>query len=144
MADLSSTIPEGDARTAKLLRAHGITPTAQRVEIAKILLREAKHFSAEQVLEELLGGRGVSKATVYNSLKLFAERGLIRQVNVHSESLIYDSNTRPHHHFYNIDSGELIDIEPGAVKLDSLPSAPDGTVAEGVEIVIKVRNARGD
>ncbi len=98
-------------------------------------------MSAEQILDELKGKSQVSKATVYNSLKLFAERGLIRQVNVHSERLIYDSNMRPHHHFYNVDTGELTDIDPDEVELAGLPRPPEGTVADGVEIVIKVRRA---
>ena len=127
---------------ACLLRAHDITPTTQRVEIAEIILRVSQHLSAEQIIEELRGGQHVSKATVYNSLKLFAERGLIRQVKVHSDRLIYDSNVRPHHHFYNLDTGELTDIGLDAISLQGMPEAPAGTVAEGVEIVIKVRNAR--
>lgn len=144
MIDLKATISGNHARTARLLRAHGITPTAQRVEIAEILLRVPQHLCAEQILEELSGRQQVSKATVYNSLKLFAERGLIREVNVHSERLIYDSNVRPHHHFYNQDTGELTDISPEAVELTGMPDAPAGTVAEGVEVVIRVRNAAQD
>ncbi len=99
-------------------------------------------MSAEQILVELKGRSQVSKATIYNSLKLFAEQGLIRQVNVHSERLIYDSNMRPHHHFYNVDTGELTDLDPGMIEITSLPPTPEGTIAEGVEIVIKVRSAR--
>jgi Fur family iron response transcriptional regulator len=99
-------------------------------------------MSAEQILAELKGRSQVSKATVYNSLKLFAEQGLIRQVNVHSERLIYDSNMRPHHHFYNVDTGQLTDLDPEHVELLRVPQPPEGTIAEGVEIVIKVRNAR--
>ncbi len=99
-------------------------------------------MSAEHILAELKGRSQVSKATVYNSLKLFAEHGLIRQVNVHSERLIYDSNMRPHHHFYNVDTGELTDFDPQEVDIAQIPQPPEGTIAEGVEIVIKVRNAR--
>ena len=133
-----------DPRIARLLRAYGIMPTAQRIEIAEVLLRKTRHLSAEQVLEELRGQTPVSKATVYNSLKLSAERGLIRQVNLHSERVIYDSNTRPHHHFYNVDTGELTDIDPEHVRIEGLPSPPGGTVTEGVEIVIRVRHADTD
>lgn len=113
----------------------------QRVEIAEVLLRVSQHMSAEQVIEELRERSPVSKATVYNSLKLFAAKGLIREVNVHSDRLIYDSNVRPHHHFFNVDTGELRDIDPGNIQLAGLPSPPDGTVQDGVDIVIRVRKA---
>lgn len=142
MTDFSTSTGVDHARTARLLRAHGITPTPQRIEIAQIILRVSQHLSAEQVIDALPSKRNVSKATVYNSLKLFAEQGLIRPVNVHSDRVIYDSNHRPHHHFYNIDTGELIDIEPERIQVSDLPEAPEGTVAEEVEVVIKLRSAR--
>lgn len=104
-------------------------------------MRVSQHLSAEQIIAKLRGRQHVSKATVYNSLKLFVEQGLIRQVNVHSDRLIYDSNVRPHHHFYNIDTGELTDIDPENIQVSGLPAAPSGTVAETAEIVIRVRNA---
>ena len=140
MTDFSSSIVGNHARTARLLRAHDITPTAQRVEIAEIVLRVSQHLSAEQIIDELRGKHRVSKATVYNSLKIFAERGLVRRVNLHSDRLIYDSNVRPHHHFYNVDTGELTDIGIESVQLSGMPQAPAGTVAEDVEIVINIRN----
>lgn len=99
-------------------------------------------MSAEQVIEELRPRSRVSKATVYNSLKLFVAKGLIREVNVHSDRLIYDSNVRPHHHFYNVDTGELRDIDPNDIQLTGLPAPPEGTVQDGVDIVIRVRRSR--
>lgn len=98
-------------------------------------------MSAEQLIDELRHRSRVSKATVYNSLKLFAAKGLIREVNVHSDRLIYDSNVRPHHHFYNIDTGELQDIDPADIQLTGLPTPPEGTVQDGVDIVIRVRRS---
>ena len=44
-----------------------------------------------------------------------------------------------HHHFYNIDSGELSDIDPGQIPVDQLPEAPEGSVVDSVEVIIRVR-----
>lgn len=126
-----------------LLREKGVTPTHQRVQIAAVLFgREPRHYSAEQVLHEVnADAMEVSKATVYNTLGLFARKGLVKEVIVDPSKVFYDPTTRPHHHFYNVDTGNLVDIQAGAIELAGLPELPLGTVAEGVDVVIRIRNA---
>lgn len=127
---------------AGLLRSHGVMPTQQRMMIARILFERDQHLSADQVMKRVNEGRShVSKATVYNTLGLFARKGLVREVIVDPTRVFYDSNTSEHHHFYNIDSGELVDIKSDSLAVDSLAALPDGTVAEGVDVIIRVRNA---
>jgi Fur family transcriptional regulator, iron response regulator len=126
-----------------LFEDHGIMPTPQRIEIADILLERPQHLSAEHILDELrAAGSSVSKATVYNTLNLFSERGLIREVMVDPVRKFYDSTTHPHHHFYNVDSGELSDIPGDNVRFRELPPLPKGTEQAGVEVLIRVRNRR--
>jgi Fur family iron response transcriptional regulator len=83
----------------------------------------------------------VSKATVYNTLNLFVERNLIREVIVDPKKVFYDPNTAPHHHFYDIVSGRLTDIEESAISLVRLPPAPDGMVPDGVDVIVRIRPA---
>ncbi|MEJ2129230.1 MAG: Fur family transcriptional regulator [Woeseiaceae bacterium] len=124
-----------------LIEKHDILATPQRVEIAHILLQQPQHLSAEQIIERLReSDSGVSKATVYNTLNLFSERGLIKEVMVDPVRKFYDSTTHPHHHFYNVDSGELSDIPDEQVRFDDLPELPEGTLRESVEVLIRVRN----
>lgn len=125
------------------LKSAGVTPTQQRVEIATILFARDQHMSAEQVLT-LVNTTSplVSKATVYNTLGLFAEKGLVREVIVDPTKVFYDSNVSNHHHFYNTDTGDLMDIEPAAIKIQDLPTLPEGTVADGVDVIIRIREAR--
>lgn len=125
-----------------LLRTHGITPTRQRIEIASALFAQPQHLSAEQILALVNCERHrVSKATIYNTLGLFASKGLIREVIIDPAKVFYDPTTSPHHHFYNMDTGVLMDIDADAVALHKLPDLPPGTVAEGVDVVIRVRNS---
>jgi len=124
------------------LREHGILPTQQRLQIAQVLLTRDQHLSAEQVLELVNAtGKSVSKATVYNTLGLFAEKGILREVNVDPIRAFYDTNSSAHHHFYNVDTGELSDIDSGQMPVEQLPVAPAGTVVDEVDVIIRVRNA---
>lgn len=128
---------------ATTLQQFGISPTAQRVEVAAILLERTQHLSADQVLARVLDRDvAVSKATVYNTLGLFAERGLIREVMVDATKVFYDSNTTPHHHFFNVDDGTLTDFVSADSVIEQLPQAPRGTRTDSVDIVIRVRNDR--
>jgi Fur family iron response transcriptional regulator len=123
------------------LRHHGVSPTAQRIEVAEVLLSRPQHLSADQILDKLkASGSRVSKATVYNSLNLFSENGLVREINVDPTRKFYDSTTHPHHHFYHVDTGELVDIDDDRVNIPDLPSLPPGTEKESVEVLIRIRN----
>ena len=127
---------------AKLER-FGILPTPQRLEVAEILLRKAQHLSADQVIDQLRAtGSKVSKATVYNSLKLFGDRGLVKECVVDPQRRFFDSTTSPHHHFFNVDTGELSDISADSIELSGLPRLPEGTVLDGADLVVRIRNAR--
>jgi Fur family iron response transcriptional regulator len=124
-----------------LMLEHGITPTLQRVEIAQILFAKPQHLSAEDVLTMVnKTSIQVSKATVYNTLGLFAKEGLIREVIVDPTKVFYDPTTVPHHHFYNVDTGTLMDIDADTVVLERLPDLPQGTTAAGVDVIIRVRS----
>ena len=142
MQDQLDNPPMSRDEVAARLRAHAINPTQQRIEIAQLLLARAQHLSAEQILALVNKERPLaSKATVYNTLRTFAEQGLINEVIVDPTRVLYDSNTGPHHHFYNLDTGVLMDVDVDQLSISALPSLPAGTVAAGVEVIIRVRNA---
>ena len=121
---------------------HGVLPTPQRLEVAEILLSKPQHLSADQIIERLRDANStVSKATVYNTLNLFEERGLIKERLVDPQRRFYDSTIQPHHHFYNVDTGELSDIPMNAITVSGLPQLPPGTQLEGAELIIRIRNS---
>ncbi len=125
------------------LLEHDIRPTSQRLDIARELLAEPQHLCADEVLKRVNRQTNlVSKATVYNTLNLFAEKGLIREVIIDSGRVFYDSNTLAHHHVYNEDTGQLQDIDASEVKLGDMPRLPSGTIDVGVDVIIRVRNKR--
>lgn len=126
------------------LKACGVLPTPQWLEVAEILLARPQHLAADQIIDILRrSGRSVSKATVYNTLKIFSDFGLVRELNVDPSRKFYDSTTHPHHHFFNVETGELTDIPAETVEISGLPPLPEGTEQEGIEVLIRVRGRAG-
>lgn len=122
------------------LAACGISATPQRLAVAGVLLARPQHLTAEQVHARVNAEVGkVSVATVYNTLKLFSERGLLREVVVEPGRVFYDSTTSHHHHFFDITTGELSDIPAGAVNFSQLPQVPGDRELAGVDVVIRIR-----
>lgn len=118
---------------------HGIKPTRQRLRIAAQLLAEPQHLSADQVLSRVnRADAKVSRATVYNTLGLFVEKGLINMVLIDPVRVFYDSNTCVHGHFFNEDTGELTDFDAAA--LVSSLDIPANTRANGVDIIIRLKH----
>ena len=127
-------------RIQDLLEKQGIQATAQRMLIAELLFARDQHLTAEQIIQTLVEcGTEVSKATVYNTLNLFAAKGLVKPLQVEPERGQFDSNTRPHYHIHVEDTGELIDVPPGEVEFARLPPLPPGTESVAVDVVIRLR-----
>ena len=125
---------------AERLRACGIQPTSQRLRIASLLLGAPQHLTADQILAQLRqAGMRVSKATVYNTLNLLAGKGVIRQLAVDGDRAWFDSNTTPHFHFQDLETGTLTDLAPEAVRFAELPPPPPGTEYAGIELFIRLR-----
>lgn len=130
---------------ARQLELHGLKATDQRVRVAEILMGSPTHMTAEQILAIVRrGGERISKATVYNTLKALAERGLVRQIHLDPERSVYDSTRAPHHHFHDLETGELRDISPDDIAFSRFPKLPEGMEAEAVEVVIRLRKKKSE
>jgi Fur family iron response transcriptional regulator len=125
---------------AEMLRNHGIAPTHQRIEIAGVLFSRCEHLSADRLMT-IVNARysEVSKATIYNTLRLFLEKSLIREVIVDPTRVFYDPNIAPHHHFYNMASGELTDIDADNLQLAVMPDLPAGMMADSIDVIVRIR-----
>ena len=122
-----------------MLQHYKISPTRQRVEIAEYLFQHPQHLSAEKILDGVLReGKRVSRATVYNTMGLFAEKGVVREVLIDRERVFYDSNPQLHQHLYNIDTGELTDVYDVSVGITNGPDLPDGMRIVDTDVVFKV------
>jgi Fur family iron response transcriptional regulator len=125
---------------ARKLSQAGIVPTVQRRALGAMLLCAPVHVTAEQLVraaqEQTLP---VSRATVYNTLRLFTNHGLLRELPIEGAETVYDSTTTPHHHFYDVATGEVSDIDGAALQVAGLDALAAGWSIDGVEVVVRGR-----
>ena len=134
-------IIELKSKVQEKLKLYGLRPTRARTRIGMILLDKPKHLSADQVHEKLkLKGYTISKATVYNTLNAFAKYGIVSEVTIDPSRTYYDSTTKAHHHFFNVDTGQLMDIASDDISVENIPRLPDNTQIQDLEIVVKISN----
>ncbi len=128
----------------KKLRSSGLRPTKQRVEIAKFLFEREKtfHFTVES-LNKLLTKKTTSKialATIYNTVHAFKAAGHLSEVEVRGNKTYFDTNVSNHHHFYDSETAELIDINANDIIIQKIPKAPNGKKIKNVEVFINLKN----
>jgi len=139
MNTLNIDYPLDRSSVISLLQHYKISPTRQRVEIAEFLFQRPQHLSAEKILDGVTNaGNRVSRATVYNTMGLFANKGVVREILIDRERVFYDSNTDVHQHLYNVDTGELTDIYDAELDLVPQPELPQGLKLVDTDIVYKV------
>ena len=126
------------------LRSSGLRPTKQRVEIAKYLFEREKtfHFTVES-LNKLLEKKTTFKfalATIYNTVHAFKDAGHLSEVEVRGKKTYFDTNVSDHHHFYDSETSELIDIDANEIVIQKIPKAPNGKKIKNVEVFINLKN----
>ena len=122
-----------------LLESRGIQPSAQRVAVAEYALRNTDHPSADAVWARVRAGFPLlSRATVYNTLNLFVERGLLRALALAEGKVVFDPNVAPHHHFIDEATGAIHDVPWDAVKVANVERLPGFKVRE-YQVVMRGR-----
>lgn len=139
MNNLNISFPLERSDVVSMLQHYKISPTRQRVEIAEFLFQRPQHLSAEKILDGVTdAGNRVSRATVYNTMGLFTNKGVVREVLIDRERVFYDTNTEVHQHLYNVDTGELTDVFDAEVTMLSEPELPEGLRIIDTDVVFKV------
>jgi|SRR5579872_2612678 len=126
----------------RILEEHGIQPSAQRVAVAEFVLRTSEHPSADKVWA---GVRKtfpmISRATVYNTLNLFVEKALLRELHLAPDSVLFDPNTEHHHHFIDEDTGRIYDIPWNQIEVRNAKPLP-GFKVNDYQVVMRGRRNR--
>jgi Fur family iron response transcriptional regulator len=126
-------------RTVETLRAHGINPSAQRVAVGEFVLTTKAHPSADEVWTRVKERFPmISRATVYNTLNLFTEKGLLRELVLTEGRVVYDPHTADHHHFIDDATGAIIDIPWNALEVHNIDSLEAYEVNE-YQVVVRGR-----
>ena len=124
------------------LRDSGLRPTKQRIKICDVLFNRDKtfHFSINDLKKILENQHNlkISLATVYNTVHAFQKKGYLKEINIGNDVLYYDTNTSSHHHFYDQQTKELIDINSQEVEIRKIPTPPSGKKNEATEVMFKI------
>ena len=125
------------------LRSSGLRPTKQRLKICEVLFDSEKtfHFTINDLAKiiEKNTNEKISLATVYNTIHAFNKKGYVKEVTISNDKTYFDTNTTSHHHFYDLRTNELIDIDSEKIQLKHVPQPPKGKKINGIEVVINVR-----
>ena len=131
-----------DANYKEKLRSSGLRPTKQRLKICDILFNRDKtfHFSISDLMKILQNqdNKKISLATVYNTVHAFQKKGYLKEINIGNDISYFDTNTSSHHHFYDEQTKELIDINSQEVEIKKTPMPPSGKKIDDIEVTFKI------
>ena len=126
----------------KKLRKSGLRPTKQRIKICEMLFNSTKtfHFTVNDLtkMAENNGNRKISLATIYNTIQVFEKKGYLKKIPINSSQSYYDTNISNHHHFYDEEKGELIDLENEEIEPIKIKKVMPGKKIRSIEILVKV------
>ena len=112
----------------ELAAKRGLAVTHQRQVVYEAAIASRGHYSPEDIYAAVRRRiPAISLATVYNNLRLFVERGLLREVSPHASTLLVDGNLEPHHHLVCSRCKSVQDIDADFIDFKRLsPHVPHG------------------
>jgi Fe2+ or Zn2+ uptake regulation protein len=112
VADTDTSTLKSDEELSDLLRARGQRVTSQRLVILRELRRRHHHATAEEILGAVSYDLpGITMPTVYSTLELLVEFGLVRKIDVGSGVSLFDGRTDPHQHTVCRVCGRVEDLD---------------------------------
>ena len=124
------------------LRRHGIQPTPQRIAVAEHVLAATTHPSADEVWAQVRRRcPTLSRATVYNTLNLFVEKGLIRTQVLKEGTVVFDPRIDAHHHFIDVNTGKIYDVPWDALKVSG-EKALHGFEVREYQVILRGRRLK--
>ena len=126
------------------LRNSGLRPTKQRIKICEVLFEADKtfHFTVNELTKKIHAqtDNKISVATVYNTVHAFEKKGYLKQIPINSSQIYFDTNVSDHHHFYDIKSQKLIDLENKDIGPINIQKSIPGKKIKSVEVLIKLED----
>tara|TARA_B100000287_G_scaffold385984_1_gene393517 strand:+ start:77 stop:493 length:417 start_codon:yes stop_codon:yes gene_type:complete len=127
------------------LRSSGLRPTKQRLEICKLLFDREKtfHFTISDLSKILKKqtNEKISLATIYNTVHSFKKKGHLKEISINSEKSYFDTNTSNHHHFLDVTTNKLIDLNKEDIENIKIKKKLLGKKIKSVEVLVKVENS---
>lgn len=119
------------------LSQHDIKPSMQRLAVMKYLLENHCHPTADDIFNALQSSMPtLSRTTVYNTLRLFTEKGAILAINIDDNIVHFDACTELHAHFQCLKCGRIVDIPINGNTLQD-NSSLNGAVVTDTQVYYK-------
>ena len=126
------------------LRSSGLRPTKQRLEICRLLFDRKKtfHFTITDLCKIIKKeiNKKISLATIYNTVHSFKKKGYLKEISVDSNKSYFDTNTSSHHHFLDINTNELVDLNKDDVDNIKIKKNLPGKKITSIEVLVKIEN----
>lgn len=105
---------------SEFLEEHGIRASSQRVLMLEYLDENLIHPTADKIYTDLSSKLpAISKATIYNNLKLFVDHGIVKEVNIDNNEIHYDVQLHQHGHFICEKCNKIFNFDISVLSLDS-------------------------
>ena len=132
----------GNPQFTEKLRSSNLRPTKQRLKICEVLFNRDTtfHFTINdlvKIISEKLNEK-ISLATVYNTVHAFRQKGYLKEISINSDKSYFDTNISEHHHFFDEQTGELIDCNKNDIDDINVKTKIPGKKISSVEVLIKV------
>ena len=125
-----------------ILRQCRIQPTPQRIAVVECVLENTEHPTADDVLAMAREKcPTVSRATVYNTLNLLVERGLIGMQTIKEGAVVFDPNIERHHHFIDEETGDIYDIPWDQLEVTGKEKLSDFEISE-FQVILRGRRKK--
>ena len=127
------------------LRSSGLRPTKQRVQISKVLFNRENtfHFTIQDLFKMINNQlkENISLATIYNTVDAFKKKGYLKEISINSDKSYFDTNVSNHHHFFNENTNELIDLDQRDIGKIEIKKKIPGKKITSVEVLVKIKNS---
>lgn len=122
----------------KRLQDSGLRPSAQRIAIMSYLLTHRTHPTVEDVYQGVVGEiPTLSRTTVYNTLRLFAEHHAAQMITIDDHRVCYDGDIHPHVHFLCRKCGRVYDLMDCKAPVYRKPFTVDGNLVDEAQLYYK-------
>ena len=126
------------------LREVGLRPTKQRIKMCEVLYNREKtfHFTINDLVKMISEkmNEKISLATVYNTVHAFEKKGYLKEISISSDKSYYDTNVTNHHHFFDENKKELIDLDDKDVGKINIKKVLPGKKINSIEVLVKIAN----
>tara|TARA_Y100000590_G_C15237904_1_gene832615 strand:+ start:155 stop:571 length:417 start_codon:yes stop_codon:yes gene_type:complete len=126
------------------LRSSGLRPTKQRIQICKLLFDRENtfHFTINDLNNSLkkITFEKVSLATIYNTIHAFKEKGYLKEISINSNKTYFDTNVSSHHHFFDENKKELVDLNDNDVGKVKIKKTLPGKKIKSIEVLVRIAN----